>query len=140
MAEREEKGLRKMGGSVSSVSKVGKPRADNKQRKLVTEDKETKKVTFRIEEGTDGGTTGEKSIKILQMQFNKEIQNLKEERKIFKEYLEARKTKDNILEISIKKMGRKMEELEKWVNEKIDNITGKIEGEIRDTKEEGESL
>jgi len=93
-------------GRTSGVGKVGRPRQEERQRKLVTEGKVgEKKVTFRLEEEVLGKKESEKWKEECREIIGEEVRGLKKERKILRE--EIKELKDKVKEC--------IEKLEKMV-------------------------
>jgi len=119
-------------GEAGAVGKVGRTRQEDRQRKLVTENKEGgKKVTFRLTESRTEKRESEKMKEELREFIKEEVKALKEDRKNYFEGLEELKAKVEVWEGKIIKLEEKFEKLEGWVK-------GEAEGDSASRREESE--
>jgi len=104
-----------------AVGKVGRTRQEDRQRKLVTENKEGgKKVTFRLTESRVEKRESEKMKEEVREFIKEEVKVLKEDRKNYFEGIEELKVKVKECEEKIVKLEEKLENIEGWVKGDIE--------------------
>ncbi|KAL6254680.1 hypothetical protein P5V15_013987 [Pogonomyrmex californicus] len=127
-------------GKIESISKTRKLK-EEKQRKIVLEKKEkgeSKRVSFRLGCGREYKDEIDKIKRELCEQIEREVKKLKEDRKMYREYLEEIRAKEKLWVERIKNIEDRLEALEKKIERAAEEKEGteKSEKEVREGKGE----